>query len=301
MKTFFLTILATIGFFAIAETVFAADNQCGSRTCEEAICATAPVLVCSDWNDGGFDGWAISSGGKDGTAGAILEGVGYKGTTGWRHIVKPRKASSVFYGKTFGTYNGPLYSRYMTKFSKGFQFWQRCGLNKMYYHKRDMNRLMLGMDSWDKIEEGGGTLAGVVGFDYYGHLVELPNGKTRSPDVKIIGTDIPMKIVSDRWYTIEWMTEVTSKGRVIVVIWINGKRQMGRETSVEYARLRYEPWTRVQQTDWAGGGDGCTMNESTQYIYRDNTVISKQPIGPVGSTTSTALIDPEAPRGATVF
>ena len=285
-----------IGLALFAVHAAAQDTQCGNRVCEESICASKDVLICSDWNDKTFDGWSVSSGGKSGEAGALLDGVGTNGTVGWRHIIKPRLAPSVFYGQELGrfAYYGPLYSRYRTKFSKGFEFHQRCGMNKMFYHKRAKNRLMLGMDSWDKID-GSSTKYGVIGFDYYGHLVELPNGKTRSPEVKILGTDKPVKIESDRWYTVEWMTEVTADNRVIVVIWIDGVRQMGRETSTDYARLVYEPWARVKQTDWAGGGDGCTMNESTQYVYRDNTVISRSPIGLIGGAPMSALYNPKKP------
>ena len=51
----------------------------------------------------------------------------------------------------------------------------------MFYHTissdgGSQTRFMLGMESWNRIE-GDDVFSGVFGFDFYGHLVAIPNGE----------------------------------------------------------------------------------------------------------------------------
>ncbi len=278
-----------------SSTALAADTECGEQACEEAICATSDVIVCSDWNDLSFDNWSVSSGAdrKGGDRGDIYPGQGLNGTAGWNHNISVGVANSVFMGQgaaiAEAEHRGPLYTRFYVKFSDNYNFNMHCGLQKMFYHTissdgGSQTRFMLGMESWNRIE-GDDVFSGVFGFDFYGHLVAIPNGESRYPEIEIVGTDNPTRILPGVWYAVEWMTEVTDT-HVFVKIWVNDELQMTRRTPNEFASLPVPgsgTWLRVKNDAWYGGGDGCGQNTEEQAVFKDNHVISRSRIGMIGA------------------
>jgi hypothetical protein len=260
-----LTVLSLLGHPALA-----ADTSCGGQSCEESVCSASDTVLCSDWNDGGTDGWAVSANSPQ--RGSIQAGKGYNGTRGWESRIDVGYDQTVWFDRSISCGSGPCHSRMMVRFSPAYQFMMVCGLQKQFYFNKP-DRIMVGVT---KAKDMGGTYAGqpntvgVFGFDYYGHQVELPNESG----------DVPTLIQPDRWYSLETMVDPSTK---TVKMWIDGRLQMTRTGSSYFGSTGGV--TSVQDTSWFGGDPTvCSKNTQTQYVYHDNHVIRRSYIGPVGSS-----------------
>src|SRR4030095_5011814 len=162
-------LLMTMIAFA-SNPALAADTNCGGAACEESICSSASVIECSDWNNGSYDGGAVSANAYTSgeSKGGVVAGKGMNGTKGWEHKINVADADTVWFDKAVVTTNAPLYERMYVKFSPGYQFMMICGLQKMFYFNKT-NRIMVGVT---KASDMGGSYAsqpntvGLLGFDY---------------------------------------------------------------------------------------------------------------------------------------
>ena len=87
----------------------------------------------------------------------------------------------------------------------------------------------------------------------------------------------------DRWYAVEVMTHYTSANRNVTKLWVDGTLQMVRENFNDTA-FNGTAFNGVKDTSWFGGIDSCAQNTQTQYVYRDNHVVSRSYIGPISGT-----------------
>src|SRR5262245_1668103 len=151
--------LASLMLVCASNPMKAADTTCGSRQCEEAICSSADVVKCSDWNDLGFDGWSpFPHLYRDGGAyGDVVAGKGLNGTAAWEHKIQPYFDETMFEDTGISVGTGPLYARFYAKFSPGYQFMMICGLQKQFYFMQSGGgRIMVGVT---KAMDMGGTYA----------------------------------------------------------------------------------------------------------------------------------------------
>jgi len=137
------------------------------------------------------------------------------------------------------------------------------------------HRIMLGVTAASDMGGSYSTLpdsVGVFGFDYRGHIVRIPD--PNNPN------DNPTLIYPNKWYAVEFMVQYQSASVNTVKIWVDGVLQMTREN---YNDPYYDgsPFSDVQDTSWFGGSGSCVQNPETQYVWRDNTVISTSYIGPI--------------------
>jgi hypothetical protein len=281
-----LTVLSLLGHPALA-----ADTSCGGQSCEESVCSSSDVLLCSDWNNGSYDGWSFSANrySNGGDAGDVVASKGMNGTRAVEFKIKPAYDQTIWFGTGIPATSGPLHERMMVKFSPGYQFMMVCGLQKQFYFERS-NRIMVGVT---KASDMGGSYAGqpntvgVFGFDYYGHYVELPKQSGDSPTL----------IYPDRWYSVETMVDPSTK---TVKQWIDGKLQMTRSGDSRFGDSTAV--SSVQDTSWNGGDPSvCSKNTQTQYVWHDNHVIRRSYIGPIGSGGGTPPPSPTAPPAPTLL
>ena len=278
-------LLLSLSLSLSSAVLFATDIICGDSSCEETqICARNDVFICSDWNDGKYDGWAISTN-KDssgGNRGDIYDGVGLNGSKGWAQKIKPGYAETIFMDNQqngINGYKGPLYSRFYVRFSENFQHRMGCGLQKQYYQMwlnddSTKTRVMLGTDRVNIISKFSNlsSSVGVFAFDWLGHLVEIPDK----------ASDNPVAIYPNRWYSVEFMTSYNSNDETVTVkVWVNGQLQMERTATSEHASWRSGKWSYIHDTSWMGGADDCNKAPEEQIVYKDNAVTSKSYIGPI--------------------
>lgn len=285
----------TVLLFASSPAI-AADVRCGSRTCEESICSSPSVIECSDWNDGSYDGWAVSgnrySAGDE--KGDVVANVGMGGSNGWEHKILAGEPGTIWFDKGLDLGTGPIHVRMYIKFSPGYEHEMNCGLQKMFYLNASRSdslahRIMAGVTKASDLEgtySGLDHSIGVFGFDYYGHVVVLPD----QPG------DKPVLIHPDRWYSVELMAQYIAPGKNTVKMWIDGQLQMERNDYGGWTDGT--PFNQVQDTSWFGGANECAQNSSTQYVYKDNHVVSRSYIGPIGESGGEPLpaSPPPAPQ-----
>ena len=264
-----------------ATTAPGADLFCGNQPCEEAICSSSDVLLCSDWNDGDLDGWLYNQS----YGGGIEDGVGLNGTKGWRHQVTEGRGDTIFGDEGLSSFNlgyGPAYGRFYVKFSPGYLFMPKCGLQKMFYLRHfppywgiqigvAPARKMVGYSAYP-------DTVGVFAFDYPGHLTQYPER---------VG-DNPVLVGSDQWYSVEFMLHWTSETVNVVRVWIDGELQMIRENvgaSLWRVPTAQTPIDQVADSSYYGGAvpEVCGPFQ-TQQVYKDNYVVSRSYIGPVNFT-----------------
>lgn len=282
------TVIAFFCLFGVSGALFGADNSCGGSSCEESeTCAATGVFLCSDWNDGSYDGWATSSNldSKGGKHGDIRSAVGINGTKGWAHEIYPAKAETVFYGNSvINGYKGPLYTRLYIRFSDNYVHGMVCGLQKQFYHKwlnsdGSETRIMLGSaraseisrNTSDKRFSGEPDSVGIMTFDWLGHHIEWPD----QPGIVLMQPG--------QWYSVEFMSEYRSNdGTMTVKVWVNGQLQIQRTVAAATASWKSGAWSGVQETSWMGGEDSCNKITEQQQVFKDNVVISRNYIGPIG-------------------
>jgi hypothetical protein len=272
---------------ALQRDAFAADTTCAGLACEEAVlCASSFVIKCSDWNSGTLDGWS-----KNASEG-LKPNIGFRGTPAWQATINKGDHSTLFFDTPVsGVGYGPLHARFYVKFSPGYLFMQSCGLQKMFYLDASITpywRIMLGIAPAYNMKGSYATLpqtVGVFGFDYIGHYIRYPD----QPGDKAV------LIYPDKWYAVEIMAHWTSRTQNVVKIWVNGQLQMTRSNHDDDVWTPAHTFTDVQDASYYGGNDPACVPWQTQYVYKDNHILSKSYIGPgvLGSDQT----PPTAPKG----
>lgn len=283
-------LIAAAGAFYLSD-VRAADTDCGGQACEETVvCSSSSVVKCSDWNNRSTDAWSVSPYG----GGSIKPGVGYRGTAGWEDTISEGNHGTVYFDTPVsGVGHGPFHARFYIKFSPGYLFIPTCGLQKMFYLEAQANtfwRIMLGIAPANWMGGSYQSLpqtVGIFGFDYIGHTVRLPN----QPG------DNPVLIHPDRWYAVEIMAHWTSRTQNVVKIWVDGQLQMTRSNHDDGVWTTAHTFNRVQDSSHYGGNHPDCLPVQTQYVYKDNHVLSKSYIGIIGTADNTP---PAIPAGVTV-
>ena len=145
-------------------------------------------------------------------------------------------------------------------------------------------RVMLGTTSANKFGQFSSEpdTVGLYAFDWLGHIVRLPNQSG----------DNPVPIYPETWYAVEFMTHYDGSN-VTVKLWIDGVLQMTRtEAASGDPQWENGNWDLIQDTAWFGGANSCNLLTEEQFVYRDNAVVSKSYIGPIGELIGNTPVPP---------
>ena len=276
-----MTAGTVLSVLVLKRNATAREITCGGAPCEEAVvCGLPSTVACADWNNASTDGWAISPWG----GGSIKPGVGHGGTAGWEALIRQGEHGTIYFDRAIrDVAHGPLHARFYVKFSPGYIFIPTCGLQKMFYLDSHGGgtywRIMLGVAPANWM---GGSFAGlpqtvgVFGFDYVGHIMRLPD----QPG------DNPVLIHPNRWYSVEIMAHWTSRTQNVVKIWIDGRLQMTRDNFDDGHWTAAHVFSTAQDSSHYGGDGPACAPVQTQYVYKDNHIISTKYIGPIGCATA---------------
>ena len=246
---------------------------------DREICSEPEIIECSNWDDGQFDGWVLSPGGE----GNIFSGAGLRGSSGWLITINRGSHGTLFFDKKLERgqiAHGPLHVRFYVKFSRDYLHIPACGLQKMMYLESTNTpqywRVMLGIQPARFLGEGFAALpetVGVFGFDYIGHRIELPNRPG----------DNPILIYPERWYCVEISAHWTSREKNSVSVWVDGILQMSRRDHDDGVWTPGHLFSAVQDSSHYGGNSPECLPVQTQFVFKDQHIISTSYIGPIES------------------